>query len=74
MHLVNRTFRMNHATMGIRGEGKDAKAVVIPAGSTLTVTNYDEGPFRKCSWGGWTVLVLKTDIEARGELVKTAES
>jgi 5-formaminoimidazole-4-carboxamide-1-beta-D-ribofuranosyl 5'-monophosphate synthetase len=73
MHLVNRTFRLNHATMGIRGEGKDSTAVLIPAGSTITVINYDEGPFRKCLWGGRTVLVMKTDIETRATLLAPAE-
>jgi len=37
------------------------------------VTNYDEGPFRLCKWGEFTVLVLKTDIEARGTLVQTTD-
>src|SRR5262245_15937315 len=63
MHLVNRAFRLNSATMGIRGKGSNAMPVVIPAGSTITVTNYDAGPFRECLWGETTVLVLKTDIE-----------
>ena len=66
MHLVNRAFRLNRATMAILGKGSEAAPVAIPAGSTITVTNYDEGPFRECRWGESTVLVLKTDIEQRG--------
>src|SRR5262249_45064642 len=74
VHLANRTFRLNHATMGIRGTGMDSAPVVIPAGETVTVSDYGEGPFRHCAWGGGIVLVLQSDIESRGTLVQTGEA
>jgi hypothetical protein len=73
MDLLNRTFRLNQDTMGLVGEGKATLPVAIPAGSTLTVTTWDEGAFCNCLWIGITILVLKSDIETRGTPVESAE-
>jgi hypothetical protein len=73
MDLLNRTFRMNQATLGIRGLGKGSIPIAIPAGATITVTSYDEGPFCRCSWGKFTIRVMKSDIETQGTLVESAE-
>ena|SRR5262245_54179778 len=73
MDLLDRTFRMNQATLGIRGLGKRGIPIAIPAGATITVTNCDEGLFCRCSWRNLIVRVMKSDIETQGTLVESIE-